>query len=178
MYDPFNWYWLADDGRLFSSAVQAVVPADDAAYQAWRAGGRAATRWPADAAGLQTTMSLQDVLTPYGLYVDLKVYAAAVRYAKETGGVTVGEVRYPTDRETQSKLTAAAVFAQVDGSQTFRWKLADGTFAPVLTASEMIAVAAAIGGFVNACFATEQDVVTRIDSGAIVNRSQVDAAFG
>jgi hypothetical protein len=83
---------------------------------------------------------------------ELKAYAASVRYYKEVAGTTVNGVSYPTDRETQAKLTAAALFAQVDNAQTFQWKLADGSFSESLSAAQMIAVAAAVGGYVNSCF--------------------------
>lgn len=176
-FDPFDWYWRATDARLFSSATSTLVQPSDAAYTAWLAAGNVATLWPADAQGNQTTASLQDVLAPYGLFADLKAYAAAVRYAKEVGGTVVNGVAYPSDRDTQAKMTAAALFAQVDNTQTFKWKLADGSFTAALTAPQMIAVAAAVGGFVNACFATEQTVDAAIDGGSIISRAQVDAAF-
>ena len=67
---------------------------------------------------------------------ELKAHAASVRYDKEIGGTTVYGVGYPTDRETQAKLTAAALFAQVDNRQTFQWKLADGSFSETLSAAQ------------------------------------------
>lgn len=82
---------------------------------------------------------------------------------------------YPSDRETQAKLTAAALFAQVDNTQTFQWKLADGSFSETLSAAQMIA--AAVGGYVNSCFAEEAEVVAEIDGGTITTREQIDAAF-
>ena len=42
---------------------------------------------------------------------------------KEIGGTTVYGVGYPTDRETQAKLTAAALFAQVDNMKHFSGSL-------------------------------------------------------
>lgn len=78
-YDPADWYWLADDGRLFASARVALVAATDAVYVAWGASGGVATVWPRDDAGNQTIAALQDVLAPRGLYADLKAYAAARR---------------------------------------------------------------------------------------------------
>ena len=89
----------------------------------------------------------------------------------------VGGVEYPSDRETQAKLTAAALFAQVDNTQTFQWKLADGSFSEPLSAAEMIGVAAAVGGYVNACFVQEAEVVADIDAGTITTREDIDAAF-
>ncbi|MDR6304930.1 hypothetical protein GGQ85_002646 [Nitrobacter vulgaris] len=108
---------------------------------------------------------------------ELKTHAAAVRYAKEIAGCAVGGVTYPSDRDTQAKLTAAALFAQVDNTQMFRWKLADGSFSDELSAAQMIAIAAAVGGYVNSCFAEEAAAVAEIESGTITTREDVDAAF-
>lgn len=177
LLNPNDWYWQADDGRLFASARGAVVTSADADFQAFLASGGSPSFWPKDANGNQTDISLQDALTPYGLFASLKTYAAAKRYEKEIAGANVGGVVYPSDRETQAKLTAAALFAQVDNTQTFRWKLANGSFTDALTAAQVVAVAAAVGGYVNGCFAIEQSVGAQIDAGTITTRAQVDAAF-
>lgn len=177
MFNPADWYWKADDGRVFASARMVVVTTADAGYTAFVAAQGGFARWPEDAHGAQTIQSMQDVLTPYGLFADLKRYAAAARFAKEVGGKFISGALYPTDRDTQNKLTAAAVFAQVDNTQTFRWKLADGTFTGSLSASQMIAVAAAVAGFVNSAFLEEQVVGAAIDAGTITTKAQVDAAF-
>lgn len=44
-YDPRDWYWIVggDETRVYASARAAFVPADDAAYAAWCAGGNAST---------------------------------------------------------------------------------------------------------------------------------------
>jgi len=44
-YDPRDWYWIVggDETRVHASARAAFVPADDAAYAAWRASGNAPT---------------------------------------------------------------------------------------------------------------------------------------
>jgi hypothetical protein len=66
MYNPTNWYWEGPQG-VFSSAQGKIVPTDDAAYEAWRAGGAAPTPWPKDALGAQTAAALDAVLAPYGV---------------------------------------------------------------------------------------------------------------
>ena len=68
-YNPFDWYWLSGDGRTYSSARQAKVQKDDAAYLDWIRDGSLPTPWPSDETGSQTDASLQDVLSPYGLRV-------------------------------------------------------------------------------------------------------------
>lgn len=64
---PRDWYWLADDERLYSSARQMLVGQSDADYDAWLKTGRISTRWPVDDSGQQTKKSLLDVISLYGL---------------------------------------------------------------------------------------------------------------
>jgi hypothetical protein len=65
-YDPLRWFWLADDGRLFSSEQQAIVSDADPAYVDWLRLNEYPTPWPKDAAGNQTIEALNAVLEPYG----------------------------------------------------------------------------------------------------------------
>lgn len=101
-------------------------------------------------------------------------YAASVRYAKEIGGLTVNGKRFLSDRETQAKLTAAAVMGQITPTATFQWKSDDGFVA--LTAAQVLSVAQAVGGYVQACFAMEGTVVAAISAGTIATKEQVDGA--
>nr|WP_278434127.1 hypothetical protein [Brucella anthropi] len=64
---PFNWYWQADDGRVYSSANQSLVPKSYQAFKNWIAEGNKPTRWPVDDNGDQTDAELSMVLKPYGL---------------------------------------------------------------------------------------------------------------
>lgn len=68
-YNPLNWYWKADDGRVFSSDRNQVIPADDAVYLAWLTAPLLPTRWPEDDSGEQTDAELAKVLAPYGVIV-------------------------------------------------------------------------------------------------------------
>ena len=59
MTDQFNWYWTSPDNRIYSSAINALVDADDVGYQQfleWRGG--VPTPWPLDAEGNQTISSV------------------------------------------------------------------------------------------------------------------------
>jgi len=66
-FTPQNWFWAAEDGRIFSSAAGAIVPASDPAYQAWIAAGNVATPWPRDDQGGQTALALDEAMAPWGL---------------------------------------------------------------------------------------------------------------
>lgn len=66
---PNNWHWLSDDGRIYSSAVQALVSKTNAHYVDWLTSGNIPTRWPQDNAGEQTDAELAKVLAPYRLVI-------------------------------------------------------------------------------------------------------------
>ena len=71
-YTPQDWYWIADDGRIFSSSRSKLIKGDDADFAAWTDTSGKPTVWPKDDAGAQTNAALQDVLTPYGLKISVK----------------------------------------------------------------------------------------------------------
>lgn len=71
MFNPADWYWIKEDGAIYSSASQAFVEADDAAFVAWRSAGATPTPYPRDTAGNESEAALQDVLSPYGIYLSL-----------------------------------------------------------------------------------------------------------
>ncbi|MNE19376.1 hypothetical protein D3C80_1124540 [compost metagenome] len=75
MFDPKDWYWTAEDGRIFSSAREAIVE-DDAEFLEWAALGNAPTPWPRDDNGVQSEAALDAVLLPYGIHTSLAVLKA------------------------------------------------------------------------------------------------------
>lgn len=187
MINLSEWYWNVD-GRAFCSASMSFIPSNDAAYLAWMSENGTAPKvasmdevWPyikdlvpAWVTGSQ--LAARPTATTYSKD-QLKAYAAYVRYQKEVVGVTVNGVRIPSDRSTQAKLTAAALFATIDNTRTFNWKLADGSFTATLSAAQVIATAQAVGVHVNQCFVIESQVVAQIDAGTLVSLAQIDAAF-
>ena len=174
---PLDWYWLADDGRVYASARQAVVDKTDAGFVAREAeDGFTVTRWPVDAAGAQTTASLQAVLAPYGLNVDLTGYAAAARYAKETAGITVGTAQIATDRESQALITGMWAAAQIDPNISVAFKSSSGFV--TINATQVAKIASAVAGYVQACFTAEGQVAAGIVAGTIKTTADVDAIIG
>ncbi|MDQ2083092.1 DUF4376 domain-containing protein [Xanthobacteraceae bacterium Astr-EGSB] len=173
-YDVRDWYWAVggDETRAWSSARSSYVAVDDATYLAWRAGAGLPTR-------IDSERSLSDVLAPHGLrgpYVDLVAYAAATRWRRETGGVTIAGVTVATDRESQAMLSGAHAYVQANpAAATIRWKSEDGFVA--LDAPQITALALAVGAHVQACFTAEADIAAGIESGTITTRAEIDAAF-
>lgn len=60
--DAADWYFLAEDGRLFSSALWSIISPSHASYIAWLASGNTPTAWPKDVAGNQTIAAMQVAL--------------------------------------------------------------------------------------------------------------------
>jgi hypothetical protein len=176
-FNPHDWLWSADDGRIYSSAQGGLVSADDPRVVAWASAGRLPTRWPRDDAGTQTVAALQMVLDDYGLFADLAGYAAAKRYAVETGGITVAGARIATDRVSQAMIGNAFAYVQASGAATVSYKT-DGGFV-TLSADQIKVVALAVGAHVQACFAAEDAVDAGIHATppTITTGAQVDAAF-
>lgn len=171
-FDAANWFWIVggDQTKVWSSAAAGFIPITDPAFSLWVG----ADTTPARVASLDELAAVFTAAYPGGM---LSTYAAARRYEKEVGGFAVNGVTFPTDRETQAKMTSAVLLAQIKPTETFRWKLTDGTFSDPLTASDLTTIGAACGSFVNGCFKTEDEVQSGIVAGTITTREQIDAAF-
>lgn len=66
IYDPYRWFWVHEDGRIYSSSAQDIVTDADAGYSAFILNSHP-TLWPRDTNGNQTDAALTEVLAPYGL---------------------------------------------------------------------------------------------------------------
>lgn len=67
--NPLDWYWRADDGRIYSSSRNALVYSYDTAYLAHVAKHGGVTPWPVDINGRQTSAALQETLAISGINV-------------------------------------------------------------------------------------------------------------
>ena len=93
---------------------------------------------------------------------------AALKTARDAAiarGIEVEGLHVQTDDLSQSRLTAAALAAQLDPGATVRWKLATGAFVE-LTAPQIIALALAVRTHVQACFDREADLAAQIRAAA------------
>lgn len=182
-FDPADWYWWADDGRLYASARQSLIDHDDADYIAWSETPALPTRWPTDDAGEQTDAALAAVLAHHGralfpvpLKDRLTAYAADTRWRKETGGITVAGVPVATDDRSKQMIIGARVAADADADWTTQWVGAGGVVYPV-DATAIVAISNAVQAHVNACFATFAGVKAEIEAGTIISAAEIDAAF-
>lgn len=62
-----NWYWRAEDGRIYSSAGQTIINEKDKNFLAWQEAGYLPMPWPKDSEGKETDAALAAVLAFYGL---------------------------------------------------------------------------------------------------------------
>ena len=122
----------------------------------------------------ETTITLTRS-TPSPTTVALLERAAVKRRAVEIGGITVSGVPVYTDPESQAKLHAARTAAKEDAQYTVKWKGAGGTFFS-LNATQIIAIADAVRGHVQACFDAEEAVAAKINNSTYTTNAQVDGA--
>lgn len=177
-YNPYDWYWLADDNRVYASARQVIVDDTDSDYIAWIA-NNTATPWPRDQAGDQTDAALQEVLTPYNLFVDLHAYAAFARYNHASGGVTISSISavpFMSDPVSRNTVDSAHNYAVANPGHITDWKLSDGSFIQ-LTEAQLATVLQQIATFVQSCFTTESTIAADIIGGTVTTQAEIDAAF-
>jgi hypothetical protein len=175
---PTNWYWLADDGRIYSSASQSQVPASDQGYVDW-SDTYTPTPWPRDDAGNQTDASLQDVLGPYNLFANLTYYTADARWRRRNSGIIVtslSPVAFMSDDASVNDINASYNYAQANTSATFQWKMSDGSFT-TLNNAKITTLHNDTLNYVQSCFTCESNTINSINGGTITTMAEVDAAF-
>jgi hypothetical protein len=105
MYNPFDWYWLAGDGQLFSSARQMTCPPSDQQYKDWLTKGHQPTPYPKDEAGDESEAELAAVLSVYGIAIGLPAYKArTIARINEAAELCRGKYITPGDGQTMTYL--------------------------------------------------------------------------
>jgi len=159
-FNPYNWYWLADDGRIFSSLQQAQVPDTDQGYNDF-CQANTPTRWPADDAGAQTDASLQAALDPHQtIFANNMYYSANQRWLSENLGITVtgvasapGGMPLLTDDRSKNLVGLCQSIAIADATFPTTWVAADwNNYA--LTNAEIKSMAQQLYQHINDCFIT------------------------
>ncbi|MGY8661756.1 DUF4376 domain-containing protein [Bradyrhizobium sp. UFLA05-109] len=176
IYNPQNWCWLADDGRIFASAPQTIIAADDADYTAWLEAGGSPTGWPRDLAGNQTDDALQEVLQPFDIFVTLEAYAANVRWKTETTSLVVNGYVVGTDDRSKLMIIGSRIAAENDPQFTTDWVTEDGRLVPI-DKHQMIALSDGVQDHIRALFDIYSQVKAGIDGGTITTHQQIDDAF-
>ncbi|GJD51074.1 hypothetical protein OPKNFCMD_3825 [Methylobacterium crusticola] len=109
---------------------------------------------------------------------ELLAYAAARRFAVETGGLVIGGTPFATDDRAKTMLLGARAAAQADPAFVTTWFAADGT-THELGAADLVAISTAVLGHVSACFATYAQVAAGIQASppTVATYAAVDTAF-
>lgn len=174
-FEPRNWYWKADDGRIFSSFKSSLIKENDAAFKAWLKTPFLPTRWPEDGRGLQTDAELAKVLLPYGIIFggldaikqSLKTEIDAVAENERLKYITPGNGQAMT---YQQKVTEAQAFKAATSPLASDY--------PMLS-SEVGITAETIGevaDIVLAAFAQWQQIGAMIESIRLGAKRDIDAA--
>ncbi|SBW13574.1 hypothetical protein BR10RB9215_C10382 [Brucella sp. 10RB9215] len=173
-FNPFDWYWLSEDGRLFSSSSKILIESDDAEYVNWIDSGNNPSRWPTDDSGVQTNRALQEVLAPYGIFFEIGSLKNALKQQVDRAAETE-RLKYITPGAGQ----AMTYQQKVDEARAF--KAASNPKAsdyPILS-SEVGITAETIGGvadIVLAAFARWQQIGAMIESVRLGAKRDIDAA--
>lgn len=120
-----------------------------------------------------------DVLGFLSPQADPKVAAlaalAAKRWEVETGGIVLDGVAIRTDRESQGLVLGAKALAKIEPDEPVRFKGASGWVD--LTSSQVIAIAAAVGRHVRACFRREGELAALIETAADPSSVRIDRGW-
>lgn len=174
--DLAKWYWLADDGRVFSAERSIVVDDEDAEYVAWAASNVAAP-WPRDSNGVQSEIILQAALAPFDLGILLLSYAEQALYKRMQGGF---QLDVDTFVATNDRLVAIILNARmavtVDPLWTTPFVWDDGSIGE-LGETEIMGLSTALLNFQRDCLAKYAEVKLAINANTITTRAQVDAEF-
>ena len=173
-YNPRNWYWIAGDERIYSSALGKLISKASQDYAAWTEAGGIATPWPRDAEGNQTQIALDEVIVASGLAISSEGWKAELKRlvdisaeAERLKYITPGTGQAMT---YQQKVAEAQAFKAASNPQHADY--------PIL-ASEVGITAETIGGvadIVLAAFAQWQQIGAMIESIRLGAKRDIDAA--
>lgn len=88
---------------------------------------------------------------------------AALRYAKETGGITLNGVRIETDEKARINLSGAVSRAMLRPESSVNWKISSLVWVPI-AAEQIIEIGLAVSGFIENCFTCEMNHALAINA--------------
>lgn len=172
---PFDWYWQADDGRVYSSAKQGFVPKSHQAFEDWLAGGNKPTRWPSDDNGEQTDAELSKVLKPYGLLIGVIADIKSALKEEVDRDAETERLKYITPGNGQ----AMTYQQKVDEARAFK-SASNPKAADYLVLSSEVGITAEtlseVADIVLAAFALWQQIGAAIEGVRLGAKRDIDAA--
>jgi hypothetical protein len=184
MFDAHHWFWLADDGRIFSSEQQVLVASTDPDYVAWLEFSQP-TPWPRDDAGNQTDAALQAVLDPYQtIFVNNEYYAQEQgNVALDGGYTTTGLASAPQGMPTmsaprnRSEINTSVSAAQADPQYVATWIGADGNFYPLTNLEIIQNLGKQLADHMTACREAYISSITGLRNKTLTARKEIDELF-
>jgi hypothetical protein len=173
--DLQRWFWLADDGRVFSSERSLIVDDTDAAYLDFIAVQPAAP-WPRDANGNQTELSLQAALAPHGIGISLLSYADQALFKRREAGFMHEGDFVDTRPQAADVLIQARLAVMIDPLWTTPLVTAEGTVVTIGEA-DILEYSTALLTFWRDCLVAYADVKLGIAGATITTKEQIDAVF-
>ena len=182
--NPTTHYWqITANPKVFKAATNTLVATNDSAYTTWLAAGNKPTPigseielWGVMQAYLPDqypawlfngTTFIQPAANNY-TPVQIRAYAAQVRWETETGGIDFTPrggpsqgivLRIKTERDSQTAINGAVAAAQANPAYTTQWKTDDGAFHPV-DAVTVILIGGSVAMHVQRCFTAEENCQT------------------
>lgn len=104
---------------------------------------------------------------------------ASKRFEVETAGIILGGALIKTDRETNAIITGAYVQAQNNPDFLIRWKIANGLFT-TLNSATIIAIGDAVTQHIQACFNREDELTQEIldaDSHELLDEIDIETGW-
>lgn len=157
-------YYSAATGGFYTAEIHGLdsIPGDAVEitlerYQALMGGHCSGRPLQSDAFGHPVLVERPTLSTDYPAQV------AAHRYQAETAGITLNDMTQLTDRDSQSRLTAAALAAMIDPAYHCQWKTPAGFVD--LNAQQLIDLARAMRAHVQACFDREAELLAHLEAG-------------
>lgn len=189
VFTAHNWYWIigGDTSKVYSSATNTYVSANDATYLAWRSWGNSP---PDIATEADIWMYVSDKQPDWmfdgttfsqpaiGAYTksQLTAYAANARWRKEIGGISLQGIPVATDDRSKQMILGARLAAQANPDFTTSWVGTDGNVYP-LNGAQLIGVSDAVLAHVSNCFTLFATVKAAIADGSVTTITEVDAVF-
>lgn len=132
-------------------------------------------RWLGDG---KTPLPVMPVKSLDELKADLVAAATAERWARETGGISIGGVQVGTNLDDQNRLSGVLSAIQLGGLESVDFKAQSGWVQ--LTAAELQGIALAISAHVQACFTAERahhEAIEQLQTQADVDAYDVMAGW-
>jgi hypothetical protein len=193
--DGVDWYEYSRDPKNFANSSVLITTQPDANDYYYRVQAVTVDRSSVTPTGQRvieilnykgTVEGVQDafagkIYTPFDgklldKPVDLKAFAANVKYETEIGGITVDGYPVSTDRQSQAMMTSTVLSLQLAPDTIVNWKGPDGNFT-ILSKETITGLALLTMRHVAACFSAESEVVKLIDSGDIKTPEAITKYF-